>query len=183
MGTESFYLERKNCTTGFIQPTLPYRPHTLVQSRCTHERERFLPIRRDAPRMQPNRKCHMRRIDLLPMIHISIQQARHIVNVMCVKIEHHLPMKRFRHRVIPGSTPRMTAQKTAARQIQPLQWTMLTNGIDSVLGTSRRETASRRKQRRNDLPIEINRQQQQEGYDCAETRNQTSPYVHKPHSS
>lgn len=183
MSTESLHLKRKSLTTGFIQPTLPYRPHPFVQSRSTHKREHFSPIGRDTPRMQPHRKRDMRRISPLPMTHIGIQQTRHIVNVMRVEIEHHLPMKSFRHRVIPVSAPRMTAQETAARQIQPFQRPMLTDGIDRILGTSRCKTASGRKQRRNDLPIEIDGQQQQKRYHCAETRNQASPHVHKPHPS
>lgn len=182
MSTESLHLKRKSPTTGFIQPTLPYRPHPFVQGRSMHKREHFSPIGRDTPRMQPHRKRDMRRISPLPMMHIGIQQTRHIVNVMRMKIEHHLPMKRFGHRVIPVPTPRMTAQETATRQIQPLQRPMLADGINSVLGASRRKTASGRKQRRNDLPIEINGQQQQERHHCAEPRNQAIPHVHKPYS-
>ena len=91
LSTESLNLYRKSVTTHFIQSALSDGPHT---GRCRHRTHFFhflLPIGRNIPRMQPHRKGYVRSFMVLPeqeIVGTAIEDARHIVRMMGVEIEH-----------------------------------------------------------------------------------------------
>ena len=69
---------------------------------------------------------------------------------------------RLRHRIISGPAPWMTAQQTADGKIKPLERAPFAECLERILGTSRRETACRRRVRRYALAIKCDKDNERE---------------------
>lgn len=69
---------------------------------------------------------------------------------------------RLWHRIIAGPAPWMTAQQTADGEIKPLERAPFAERLERILGTSRRETACRRRVGRYALAVKCDKDNERE---------------------
>jgi hypothetical protein len=80
--------------------------------------------------------------------------------IICVDVEHGLPMELIGHGIVAIAAPGMTTEDAFDTKPTSIEDPVFENRFDHVLAASRRVPAGRRCQRRYENPVKIDRQEE-----------------------